>query len=56
MREILSVVTYLFVWFVCQRVLDIQSGLNKLIISLGAAILVYIVVALRERSQNNKEE
>ncbi len=56
MREILSVATYLLVWFACQRVLCIQSGLTKLIISLSAAILVYVIVVLMDRVQNNKEE
>ena len=39
MQEILTAVTYLVVWLICARVIEIESGLTKLLISLGAAIV-----------------
>ncbi|HET6461743.1 MAG TPA: hypothetical protein VFG29_13275 [Syntrophales bacterium] len=48
MQEILTAVTYLVVWLICARVLEIESGLTKLLISLGAAIGVYVVIGIKE--------
>lgn len=48
MQEVLTAVTYLVVWLVCQRVLAIESGLANLLISLAAAIGVYVLLAVRE--------
>ena len=48
MQEILTAVTYLVVWLICQRVIGIESGLVNLIISLGAAVSVYILMAVKE--------
>jgi hypothetical protein len=48
MQEILTAVTYLVVWLICARVIEIESGLTKLLISLGAAIGVYIVIGVKE--------
>lgn len=50
MQEILTAATYLIVWLICWRVIGIESGLVKLIISLGAAIAVFILMAARTRS------
>jgi hypothetical protein len=50
MQEILTAATYLIVWLICWRVIGIESGLVKLIISLGAAIVVFILMAARARS------
>lgn len=47
MQEILTAVTYLIVWFFCERVLGIESGLVNLIISLGVAVAVYVIIAVR---------
>ncbi len=48
MQEILTAATYLVVWLICARVIEIESGLTKLLISLGAAIGVYIVIGVKE--------
>jgi hypothetical protein len=48
MQEILTAVTYLVVWLICERIIEIESGLTKLIVSLGAAIGVYILIAVKE--------
>ncbi len=47
MQEILTVITYLVVWLICKEVLGIQSGLVTLIISLGAAVGIYILSAVK---------
>jgi hypothetical protein len=49
MQEILTAVTYLVVWLGCEKVFGIESGLTKLIISLGAAVGVYVFIAVKER-------
>jgi hypothetical protein len=46
MQEILTAVTYLVVWLICQRVIGIESGLSTLLISLAAAFSVYISYAI----------
>ncbi|MBN1615327.1 MAG: hypothetical protein JW950_12750 [Deltaproteobacteria bacterium] len=48
MQEILTAVTYLVVWLICEQVLAIESGLTKLLISLGAAVSVYVLIAVRD--------
>jgi len=53
MQEILTAVTYLVVWLVCEQVLAIESGLIKLIISLGAAVSVYVLIAVRDHRTKN---
>ncbi|MEI7637817.1 MAG: hypothetical protein WCJ37_10960 [Syntrophus sp. (in: bacteria)] len=54
MQEILTAVTYLVVWLICQRVIGIESGLVNLIISLGAAVGVYILMAVKEYRDKKK--
>jgi hypothetical protein len=54
MQEVLTAVTYLVVWLICQRVLDIESGLTSLIISLTAAIGVYILMAIRDHKKKKQ--
>ena len=49
MQEILTVITYLVVWLICKEVVEIQSGLVTLIISLSAAVCIYIISAVRWR-------
>ena len=56
MQEILTAVTYLITWFFCERVLGIESGLINLIVSLGVAVAVYVVIAIkasRKKSGSN---
>jgi len=55
MQEILTAVTYLAVWLVCERVIEIESGLVKLIISVGAAVGVYILIAVKEHRAGEHE-
>lgn len=56
MQEILTAVTYLVVWLICQRVIGIESGLVNLIISLGAAVGVYVLMAVKEHKDKKKKE
>lgn len=46
MQEILTAVTYLVVWLICQRVIGIESGLTTLLISLSSAFSVYVLYAI----------
>ena len=57
MQEILTAVTYLVVWLICERVIGIESGLINLIISLTAAVSVYVLIAVRDsrRQKENKD-
>ncbi len=50
MQEILTAVTYIVVWLACDKVLGIESGLIKLIVSVGSAVGVYVLMMLKERS------
>jgi hypothetical protein len=57
MQEILTAITYLVVWMICQRVIGIESGLTTLLISLTAAVSVYVIIALKEyRDKKRKGE
>ncbi len=56
MQEILTVITYLVVWFICKKVLGIQSGLVTLVISLGAAVSVYVIFATKWYEDKNKND
>ncbi|HNY73108.1 MAG TPA: hypothetical protein PLU95_02665 [Syntrophales bacterium] len=56
MQEILTAVTYLVVWLICQRVIGIESGLVNLIISLSAAVGVYVLMAVKEHNEKKKRE
>lgn len=51
MQEILTAVTYIVAWLACDKVIGIESGLIKLLLSLGASVSVYILMAFRERGQ-----
>lgn len=55
MQEILTAVTYLVVWLICQRVVGIESGLVNLIISLSAAVGVYVLMAVKEYRDKKKK-
>ena len=56
MQELLTAVTYPIVWLVCSYVLKIESGLIKLLISLTAAILVYVLIGIKLSPKENKED
>jgi len=56
MQEILTAVTYLVAWFMCEQVIGIKSGLVNLIISLGAAVSVYILMAIREKQEKKGKD
>ncbi len=56
MQEILTAVTYLVVWLICQRVIGLESGLVNLIISLSAAVGVYVLMAVKEHKEKKKRE
>ncbi len=56
MQEILTAITYPVVWLICAYGLNIESGLAKLLISLTAAILVYVLIGIwRSQKENQKE-
>jgi len=56
MQELLTAVTYPIAWLVCSYVLKIESGLAKLLISLTAAILVYVLIGIKLSHKENKED
>jgi uncharacterized membrane protein YhdT len=56
MQELFTAITYPVVWLVCSYVLKIESGLAKLIISLTAAILVYVLIGIKLSDKENKED
>ncbi len=56
MQELLTAVTYPLVWIICAYVLKIDSGLAKLLISLTAAILVYVLIGIRRSQKENQKE
>jgi zinc transporter ZupT len=56
MQELLTAITYPVVWLVCSYVLKIESGLVKLLISLTAAILVYVLVGIKLSQKEQKKD
>ena len=56
MQELLTAVTYPIVWLICTYVLKIESGLTKLLISLTAAILVYVLIGIRRSKKETKDD
>lgn len=56
MQEFLTAVTYPIVWLICSYVLRIENGLAKLLISLTAAILVYILIGMMSSQKENKKD
>ena len=56
MQELLTAVTYPIVWLVCSYFLKIESGLAKLLISLTAAILVYVLIGIKLSQKENKKD
>ncbi|KFN40251.1 hypothetical protein KN63_00130 [Smithella sp. F21] len=56
MQEILTVITYPAVWLICSYLLKIESGLAKLLISLTAAILVYVLIGIKQAQKENHKD
>jgi PAS domain S-box-containing protein len=56
MQELLTAVTYLVVWLICAQVLEIESGFLKLVISLSAAVGVYILITVKEHREGKFKE
>jgi len=56
MQEILTGVTYLVVWLICERVLQIETGLTNLLISLGWAGGVYDIIANNDYREKKKQD
>jgi hypothetical protein len=56
MQELLTAVTYPVVWLICSHVLKIESGLAKLLISLTAAILVYVLIGIKKSAHDRKND
>lgn len=56
MQELLTAVTYPVVWLICSYLLKIESGLANLLISLTAAILVYVLVGIKRTQKENHKE
>ncbi|HBL52711.1 MAG TPA: hypothetical protein DHO02_07605 [Syntrophaceae bacterium] len=56
MQEILTAVTYPIVWLICTYLLKLESGLAKLLISLTAAILVYVLIGIKQAQKENHKD
>ena len=56
MQELLTAVTYLVVWLICAQVLEIESGFVKLMISLSAAVGVYILITVKEHREGKSRD
>ncbi|OPL16398.1 MAG: hypothetical protein AVO39_05970 [delta proteobacterium MLS_D] len=56
MREVLSLATYLVVWFLCDLVIGFESGFVSLMISLGAAIGIFFLIAAKDKSINDDDD
>jgi zinc transporter ZupT len=56
MQELLTAVTYPIVWLICSYILKIENGLAKLLISLTAAILVYVLIGIKLSQKENKKD
>jgi len=56
MQEILTAVTYILAWLICSYLLKIDDGRAKLLISLTAAILVYVLIGIKQSQKENKKD
>jgi hypothetical protein len=56
MQELLTAVTYPIVWLICSYILKIDSGLVKLLISLTAAVLVYVLVGIKLSNKKDEDD
>jgi len=55
-QELLTAVAYPIVWLICSYILKIESGLAKLLISLTAAILVYVLIGIKLSARGKKDK
>jgi hypothetical protein len=55
MQEILTFVTYLVAWLVCSYIFGIENGWAKLLISLTAALLVFVLIGIKLSHKKNNE-
>jgi hypothetical protein len=56
MQELLTAIAYPIVWLICSYLLKIESGLAKLLISLTAALLVYVLIGIKLSQKENKKD
>lgn len=56
MQELLTAITYPIAWLICSYVFKIESGFIKLLVSLTAAILVYVLAGMKLSHKKNKED
>jgi hypothetical protein len=56
MQELLTAIIYPLVWLICSYVLKIESGLAKLLISLTAAILAYVLIGIKLSHKEDKKD
>ena len=56
MQEIFTAVTYPVVWLICSYFLKIESGAAKLLISLIAAILVYVLIGIAKSKREDSAD
>lgn len=56
MQEILTIIAYPVVWLICSYLLKIESGLAKLLISLTAAILVYVLIGIWQAKKQHQKD
>ena len=56
MQEIFTIVAYPVAWLICTYLLKIESGLAKLLISLTAAILVYVLIGIRQSKKDDQKD
>jgi uncharacterized membrane protein YhdT len=56
MQELLTAITYPIVWLICSYLLNIENGLAKLLISLTAAILVYVLIGIKLSKRENEKD
>ena len=56
MQELLTAIAYPIVWLICSYILKIESGLAKLLISLTASILVYVLIGIKLSSRGKKDK
>jgi hypothetical protein len=54
MREIGAIAAYLISWLFCELVIGIQSGLITLVISLLFAFGIYVLIAVAEHEEGDK--
>lgn len=56
MQELLTAITYPVMWLICAHVLKIESGLAKLLISLTASILVYVLIGIKLSHKDDQKD